>query len=291
MFLQQAQSFWDANWLTVVTFVVGVAASWLFAWLYFKKSAQQKRLWFSRQQSPIFRKLVEDIGITYRGSPVKNPHIAEFVVWNSGNTTIRATDISANAPLKFSADDMKFLSAEITQVTKEVSNTKAIVHDNYVEIQFEYLDAGDGFAVEMVADQSPESDIIQRPDIALVGTLIGQSAPPVRVRAYLSKEQYYFVTVFNYTIRVMGTIMIGVGGYVLLFNDTAVANAISYPLKYDKFFPILFLIYRVILILMSLLLRRRRPPFALMRTDPAARGMASGLANAAVRVIGRVLLR
>ena len=71
---------------------------------------------------------------------------------------------------------MKFLSAEITQVTKDVSNTRAIVHDNYVEIQFEYLDAGDGFAVEMVADQSPEGDLTQRPDIALVGTLIGQSA-------------------------------------------------------------------------------------------------------------------
>ena len=105
MFLEQVQSFWDANWLTIVTFVVGVAASWLFAWLYFKKAAQQKRLWFSRQQSPIFQKLVEDIGITYRGNPVTNPHVAEFVVWNSGNTTIRAADIPANAPLKFSADE------------------------------------------------------------------------------------------------------------------------------------------------------------------------------------------
>ena len=85
--------------------------------------------------------------------------------------------------------------------------------------------------------------------------------------------------------------MIGVGGYVLLFKDTVVANAISYPLKYDQFFPILFIIYGIILIAMSLLLRRRRPPFALMRTDPAARKMALGLANATVRALGRRLLR
>ena len=156
MFLEQVQSFWDANWLTIVTFVVGVAASWLFAWLYFKKAAQQRRLWFSTAVANL-----PEIGRRHRhhlpGNPVTNPHIAEFVVWNSGNTTIRAADIPANAPLKFSADDMKFLSAEITQVTKDVSNTRAIVHDNYVEIQFEYLDAGDGFAVEMVADQSPRA--------------------------------------------------------------------------------------------------------------------------------------
>ncbi len=293
MLLQQAELFWEVNWLTIVTFVVGVGASWLFAWLYFKKSAQQKRLWFSRQQSPIFSKIVDDIGITYRGHEVRNPHIAEFLVWNSGNTTIRSSDVSAHSPIRFSADNMKFYSAEITLTTKKESNVTATVHDDTVLVQFDYMDVGDGFVIEMVADDigGHENDRSNRPDIGLFGTLIGQSSPPTRVKAYLSKEQYFGISFINYTTRAMGLIMIGVGAYTLFFRDSGVANALSYPLQYSQSVSIISFVYGAIMIGLSFMLRRRRPPLGLMRSDPATQSIGSLSATTLLKVLAKALIR
>ena len=263
--LAHAQEFWVMNWFTVVTGVVGIAASWLFTSLYFRKSAQKKQIWYTRQQSPLMRRLIDDFQISYQGQLVKNPYLAQFIVWNSGNVTINGEDIAAAAPLQFQLSSGRFLSGTISKSSKPEIAPITVVTSDAVRLEFDYLDPGDGIVVEIVADSLPNSDML----IELFGTIKGQYKQIKYVRAYRSHQQYLTATAIRYMFILIGIIFVSVAAISLFFGNGLIYYLLEprTTLSAGPAVVLVTAIYGLILICMSFLVQRKKLPKTLLDAD------------------------
>lgn len=100
-----------------------------------------------------------DIKILYRETAIPRLTASTVWFWNSGNKTVRRTDIVASDPLRFSFDG-EVLNVRIRTVSRESVQIKADISEegeDSVRFGFEFLDPGDGGVLDVLHGGSAEA--------------------------------------------------------------------------------------------------------------------------------------
>ena len=112
----------------------------------------------------------EDIDILFKGASVPRLAVAHIVFWNSGNASIRASDIVDSDPIRCRVEaDSKLLRVRVLKETRSTIRFQVLAHPtapNEALLSFDYLDPGDGAVVEVL-------HTAQRRFPEIVGTLRG----------------------------------------------------------------------------------------------------------------------
>lgn len=98
--------------------------------------------------------LPAEVVIAYKGTTVPRLSSAEVILWNSGKSTVRGSDVVATDPLRIVlSEDARILRITVSAVTREVNAFAATVHSerlNEAICVFDFLDSGDGVRVELL---------------------------------------------------------------------------------------------------------------------------------------------
>lgn len=141
----------NANWLTILTFVVGVVISWYF----YKRSLRRKSLAYTMVDRIVVLPEMrgeDGLAITWHGERVSRVTSTTVAMWNSGTETIDGSDFLAEDPPRIVAGDaVRILRATVASRTRD-----AIVADipwsdfGQAHLRFRFLDPGDGMSVEVL---------------------------------------------------------------------------------------------------------------------------------------------
>jgi hypothetical protein len=113
-------------------------------------------------------------------------------VWNCGNVTLYNSDISTVDPLAFGQSQIEILETAPAWSTRESINQKLMIDANKTKIfvQFDFLDPGDGIAIQFLADRS--SDAPRWPDrLQAYGTVNGLNRAPFHVAAGFEARSWW----------------------------------------------------------------------------------------------------
>jgi len=98
--------------------------------------------------------LPEDVTVLFRDKKVQRLTKTYIVLWNSGRAVVNGDNIVADDPLRIVfSEGTEVLSARVINFTRESNKFRADINRdlaNEVICNFDYLDAGDGAAIELV---------------------------------------------------------------------------------------------------------------------------------------------
>lgn len=95
---------------------------------------------------------IDKLDIRYDGQNISNLSSSNFYIWNSGNTVINPSDMVLSRPLCIkNTGTAKILNAEILKCSEETNSFYLNkVTDEIVEINFEYVDHGEGLLLQIL---------------------------------------------------------------------------------------------------------------------------------------------
>lgn len=105
---------------------------------------------------PHWQELPDKVKIQYDGEPVQSLSKAVIFFWNRGRKTIGRDDVASADPLRFSfinrktGGKLQILEIRSIWTTRDVLGVKASLKDNSIEMNFDFLDRADGFALEVL---------------------------------------------------------------------------------------------------------------------------------------------
>ena len=113
----------------------------------------------------------DELEIYFAGKPVPRVTVERIVLWNAGNTTLTRSQIVESDPLRLELqnDNASILKVDVLKRSREVNACSVNLRKNnqrIADISFDFLDPGDGIAIEMVHSGSHK-------DLAILGTLRG----------------------------------------------------------------------------------------------------------------------
>jgi hypothetical protein len=97
-----------------------------------------------------YEKKINGITIKYSGEDIERISVTNFLFSNDGTETIHQKDISYND--KFSIrikDDFNILNTSIIDITNEANDIKFSYDKKEINIDFEYIDKGDSFKIQI----------------------------------------------------------------------------------------------------------------------------------------------
>lgn len=151
-------------------------SGWLFGLLGLAalfRGTRKKIPTYALDQRVIFEDLSRvhpDLAIRFRDQPVNNLGLTTVYVWNEGAESVRASDFSANDPLRVVIpDDVTVLHAEITNTSSEACGfaLNDVGKPNTLQIAFEHMDHRQGVEVAVLHTLASASSI------KVQGTMIG----------------------------------------------------------------------------------------------------------------------
>lgn len=120
-----------------------------------KKGISKKRLSFKSISFPIIREntnSISNVNILYKGEPIPNLTITNFVIWNSSDKSIRENDIVPKSQLHFFVNnfDAKILDISIIKTNNPSNNTQIIPLGEEFIFTFDYLNKKNGVVVQVI---------------------------------------------------------------------------------------------------------------------------------------------
>ncbi len=134
--------------LAIVTFLAGVAVTWVF----YRRGYRERRPSYIVTGN---RVVAEDprrgIEVTFRGEKVPVVSRTLVAVWNDGRETIRRTDVPEGAPLTISIDGAnRILEARVAATTRPEIGFRTHLDPPDVVLCFDHLDHKDGATIEIL---------------------------------------------------------------------------------------------------------------------------------------------
>ena len=130
--------------------------------------------------------LPKQVTVMFEGKDIPRLTRSRLIMWNKGEETIQGEDIVGSDPLRIDFDpDVRILSANILKTSRDVIGgvyTIAEVDKSSIAVEFEFLDKGDGFVLEIL-----HTGIVRRPD--LKGTIKGIPAGPCKMGGSSSESK------------------------------------------------------------------------------------------------------
>ncbi|RNI30933.1 hypothetical protein EFA69_06480 [Rufibacter immobilis] len=158
-------------WFVLIGGIVGVLGLFLSIYFYFKSKSVKSLSYNTKNFQLVDSKLnkVEGLDVSYKGSKVLNLTVTRFIIWNSGNVTIRRDDIASKDPLRIAiVNEGGFLDYQVVREVNKVNDftVTPIANGRELLIDFEYLDHNDGIII-----QTYHTSTI--PFVRLLGTIKG----------------------------------------------------------------------------------------------------------------------
>jgi len=161
--LQELQQIFSNPIWTFAALVVTIVAIILAIIFFIKGKKAKKPAYFIRSYNLVtdFNSKVTQLKMLYDNTPIKRLTASKIAFWNDGSETINKEDITETEPLMIQAvGDCEILDAkvikEVNSVNKfhiEISNNKS------VKILFDFLDKGQGGALQIMHTGKDSSDI------------------------------------------------------------------------------------------------------------------------------------
>jgi hypothetical protein len=163
----------------ILLLIVGGVISLLLSHFYYRKSLRTPRLSiavdryrFITEDAALFKGL--EIRRSAKNTVVENPYLARNYIWNSGNSTIRYSDIPGKDPLRLCVSGGKALTARLISFTNLGNSYKFDFNKaGDIEIKFDFIEPNDGLCVEVLYDQKLDGQNSKSPIIFMRGTAIG----------------------------------------------------------------------------------------------------------------------
>jgi hypothetical protein len=168
--IESAMSALSKAWLGTAITIIGVAFSW---WCY-KKTANRKRLsvGFGGEQLLGLTKSGLPAGLTvqYAGRNIPRLTSSVTVIWNSGDQTLRGSEIHPEDPLCLSLEgDGEIISVDIVKHTRTINQIAVNSLPNApskATVNFGFLDQGDGAVLHILHTSD-------KTKITISGTILG----------------------------------------------------------------------------------------------------------------------
>lgn len=144
----------NSGWFSLLGLIVG-AFGILLSYIFYRRGRHKTEL-------RDFLSEVEVIGLTsteysdglevqFEGCPIPQLTSATYAIWNAGTTTIHGRDIVEKEPIRLELKGAgRFLRANIDASTREVNSAFVKIDGKSVILGFDYLDAGDGFRINIL---------------------------------------------------------------------------------------------------------------------------------------------
>jgi hypothetical protein len=158
------------NWLTVVIFLLGLAATYIaYRWSRKDRIPSYAIIHFNviDKSGGLFPSL--RVGYHGHGEDLEVFSVTRVYVWNAGDETIRKTDVAKNDPIRISVANGVIVAAAVIHRTREINQFDCVSKRDktVVELSFEFLDRDDGAIIQVCHSARNESDI------AIRGTVLG----------------------------------------------------------------------------------------------------------------------
>jgi hypothetical protein len=267
---QLLQNPW-AGFVGTVLGVLGVALSIVF---YLRSRriqrptyAKRSIRWFDGSDTPH-----SDLKMYFRDQQIQRFTITHLAFWNAGNQTIRKGDFATASPLRLHIpSELTLLDIRVTARTTSENSVLVIppaVLPSHpasdIHIDFDFFDANDGFAVQLVHDGESTKDITLlgklpgAPSIEQVGPGgdVSRSFARVRSSFFRGSSRPFLRTPWfiKYVFMPISGLSLGSIGFVSLYY------MIWREFHWYQPFGLIFLVY----LLLPFAMFEREPPFALI---------------------------
>ena len=166
----------------IVLTLVGLVGGGIVSLFFYRKALQRREISYATDVDRLIwsrGSAFSDIKLLYKGRRLFDPRKTIYYIWNSGNCILNASDVASADPLSIGGTNLRILSAEIALTTRDVIGARLDRRSNSeVFLNFDFLDPGDGFVIELFYDvdiSNKGSTRIPR----VRGTLKGSQEPPV----------------------------------------------------------------------------------------------------------------
>lgn len=201
---------------TLIGVIIGIVATWFFAWLYFRKGKKSKSIIYTKFTNQIVGNLSEkesSLKIYYNDLEIESLWITKIVLWNNGNQSIKPTDYSDSAKLSLTYYNSDVLDIEEYSDNISPSFFKLLPTEKYkvpnedeeihiVKFDFEFIPPKTGIIIKLKHSQS------NRPRTYISGRLIDYGEATFKPISDIGKESkmkffgrlkeeffYYFVAI------------------------------------------------------------------------------------------------
>lgn len=185
--MESARSILSEGWVGTVVGLIGIAVAILF-YIRSKGKAligyQQDQVTLVGGKGPAFAGEVE---IRFAGTVVPTVAASNIVIWNCGQRTINGADVVTTDPLRLELHgDGSILRSSIVSRTRAANGCQLHTQTpKVVNIEFEFLDPGDGLAIELIHSTATRG-------VQVVGTVKGMRS---------GFRNYGFATISGYGRR------------------------------------------------------------------------------------------
>ncbi|QAW01710.1 hypothetical protein ES969_17640 [Bacillus subtilis] len=233
---------WVGSLIGVIGIIIGIFISFYF---YSKGKIKRDFAYLLNTRRVVGKDnfATEDIEITVKGKSVNKLVNTIIKIRNNGNQTINGQDTSVKDPIRFEvSSDEEIISASILNQTK-FTNDISVKHNanelNILYIEFDYLDPGDGAAIEVLHTDNTGPHEIK-------GTIKGVNSFKNYTDNTLEKRTQTFIL---WTALIQGLMIAGIGS-----RDSIESVSRSAMLLYN----IIMLVISLCMITISLLIFKDR---------------------------------
>jgi hypothetical protein len=128
--------------------------------------------------------------VYYKGEKVQTATMSKIAFWNGGKEIIESEDMVK--PIRITAKQgFQILDYTVKYVSDETINVNVSIKDGKIEINFDYLDYGDGIVIKVLHTGRDENDFLIEGKIKGSKRILfpDTSTPPSN---FLGKSDYYY---------------------------------------------------------------------------------------------------
>lgn len=204
-----------------IIFAAGAVVALMVAYIFYKKGLRRKQLTYSlRVRGLVYRSgdypagMKDGLKITFDGRDIERLTRVTVFVWNSGNQPITKSDLDTKVPLTIKLPDTGFdpLQTSVALQSRTASN---VVMEG-LRLKFDYLNSGDGLAVDIFGDKTDKDLKLGGPKspVKLEGEIIGTTRPPTYETYEFSASRAPGIAMISF-----GLIFCLIGAAAALFSD------------------------------------------------------------------------
>ena len=162
-------------WVTFLCFCIAIL-SLLLGIIFFLASRKKKDFRYSYNSNRLikdFTQQIDGLNISYKSKTIESLTVTKYVFWNKGNETINSSDFPSTSKLKIKIkNDFKILDSKIIFTKNETNNVNCELQNNEeVLLQFDYLDKGEGFVVQLIHTSTNDMDLCVKGTIKGIGDI------------------------------------------------------------------------------------------------------------------------
>jgi hypothetical protein len=149
----------------IADLVVGMAFSLVLALVFYLKGKRDKEPHWSIQTVNLFKDYsgtVAGLDIQYLGDKVRDLSVSKIAFWNHGALTIDLADLVPADRLRLEARGKgRILSTKLISTNNKASQPllSASLEKDQAFLQFEYLDRGQGFVIQVIHEGTSSNDL------------------------------------------------------------------------------------------------------------------------------------